>query len=169
MAYLIFNIRLVGTASGWAFNRIGKLALSPTVTRYGTQNGVNPFDALIVSGSPAVSGGRGAIKFATNSYLIGSSAAVDMAFVSFNSRTNTLDIRVDGRLGQIFSNIFTVKDGLLSQPWAVQGGTASIRISQQGVSGYLNLQGRGSVYANASYYANFSGGYAGQSAFLPKG
>lgn len=169
MAYLIFNIRLTGSASGWAFNRVGRLALSPTVSRYGTQNGVNPYDALIVSGNVFAGGGSGAISFATNSFLMGGRAAIDMAFVSYNSKTGTLQIQVDGRLGQTYSNMFTVKDGLLATPWAVQGGTAAIQIGKQSVSGYLNLQGRGAYWGGASYYATFSGAYVGQSAFPPKG
>ncbi|HEY0078370.1 MAG TPA: hypothetical protein VGB73_06960 [Pyrinomonadaceae bacterium] len=171
MSYLIYNIRLQGAASGWPFMRIGQMALAPTASTYGSTNGVNPFDVLIISGSVWGAGGTGAISFATNTALIGGMAKLDMAYMTYNKKSGKLDILVDNRLGQTFGSSFTVKSGVTAQLWAVQGGTVTLQFdsTMKNVQGTLNLMGRGSMYGNASYRASLVGNFAGQSYTLPRG
>lgn len=171
MAYLIYNVTLQGASSGWSFMRLGKMALAPTAATYGTTNGVNPFDVLIISGNVWGTGGIGAISFATNTALIGGVAKVDLAYMSYNQTTCKLDIRVDNRLGQTFGSAFTSKSGITAQPWAVQGGSAVLQFSKdlKTVKGTLDLVGRGSLYGNASYRASVNGSFSVQSYVLPRG
>jgi hypothetical protein len=102
-----YNITLQGTVLGRPFARPGLLVLTtPIIGATGTTNGANPLDVAIVSGKPATSPEIGAIQLSTNTLLLGGSAALDMAYVSFAN--NCVLINPDPKLSATGSIPMTI-------------------------------------------------------------
>lgn len=165
-SFLRYQVTITGSAGGRAFTRTGTLTVTSTITNVGTTNGVNPLDVVLTSGTPVTSPQTGAIQYATNTYLLGGSAQLDMSYVSYNQSTRTISIQPDGRLAATGLNCFNVANGLTASLYLVNSGQMNVTLSSNGqrVTGTINFVG----YAfgpGLPYQATISGQLVQQGTF----
>lgn len=155
----LYEVTMEGTTQGWNFSRTGYLAIYQTFDSIATQNGVNPVDVLLQSGSPALQSESGAIQFATNSgaHIDAGNAQLDLTFVTLQE--NDIIIEVDTKISATGSNLFNSTSSLISLYQIFDGGMA-LRFSEDGsnVNGIIDIQGTFSLeHRPASYRATISG------------
>jgi hypothetical protein len=156
---LIYEVTIRGSASGNAFNRVGYVVLTPTITR-DTTNGVNPVDVWFVSGNPVVTPQVGAINFATNLQLRNHRSALDVAYVTWDSRTATITVRPDWQYAAIGLNVFNNSSGLLGGIYQIYDGQLQLQLGNGGstISGTVNFVAKGAYYYfNVPYNATIQG------------
>lgn len=155
----------------------GTLVLLPTQDASGAtfDNGINPIDVGLFAGNPPASPQPGAIWFATNTSVfrevgIGNVsqglAAIDTAFVDFDTTSRTLSVVADGnfaglpaaRTGQL--NVFTMYGGVAAFPYQILLGSMSVQLQDAGqtIVGALDFAGTGYLNSNsARLIVTFSG------------
>jgi hypothetical protein len=176
-----YKISMTGKTFGsYNFQRAADMIVVKGIKAAGSKNinnGVNPYDVGIKSGSPAANPVIGSIWYGTNtamcSYMnIGCSilpanASLDLSYVKWlNSKTMQIDL--DGRyfnnaasgaslLG--FLNIFNATTGITSKAFRIISGRIIITFESNGtVKGNINISGSSlSGAAQVSYIATFSG------------
>lgn len=158
------------------FSRTGCLIVSPQIVpaagNINFNNGPNARDIGLFSGSPIV-GQAGAIWFGTNTSMcelanigcnIGASG-LDIAFVTADETTGTLNISLDGQIFNVPNgnaitgtlNIFNWQSGVTAQIINIVQGTMSLRFSAdaQSVTGEVRFTGYN--IGTVPYHATISG------------
>lgn len=165
----LYQIQLVGE-SFETFDRSGCLLITPTISAPGNnENGVNPLEVGIFSGSP-YQGSAGAISWVTNTQLMcdfipatcpTQSAALDMAEVTVDEADNQISIELPGIPTAMTSqlNIFNARSGVTANVYQAVEGKMVIEFAPDGkVTGEVNFDGRGMISAGtANYQATFEG------------
>ena len=172
-----YQVRTQGFAAGSIpFNRTGWLVVaSPTITRTGTQNGLNARDFFLITGNPAVSPQTGAIEWSTNSALHdlahGSSqssrAKLDTAFMGCTGTSIAnlgCNINIDSRISlSDAQNNFNTSSGILGDIYRIYSGSLRLQFSNGGsrVTGFTSTiwWGRGYLYGWGRYSTTISGAY----------
>ena len=152
----VYNIIIEGAANDNYFRRSGQLYIFPTVALPETQNGVNPVDLFISSGSPIGSPQTGAIRLGTNTEFLDRRTPIDLAYVTTNS--NQITIVPDYRLASLGVNVFSSFSGVTAGLWQVYDGSINLMFQDQRVSGTIDVLAKGEYYYfNSPYRANISG------------
>lgn len=160
-----YDVVLRGRVADRDFERRGRLFVAPTYEEVATENGVNPVDLCLISGSPGANPEDGAIWFGTNSGCIPSARQglnVDMAFVDLDG--NRALIEPDPGLTGVSLNTFASLPpgdfiGLL---YLIETGLIEVEISDGRVQGSVEVVGFCGVCTGGpggnrgSYTATFS-------------
>ncbi|MCY1080881.1 hypothetical protein [Archangium lansingense] len=173
--FALYDVVLSGLTPSGPFQRTGVLFLTGPITLVGTDNGINPNDLILLSGTPDTFPEPGAIRFATNSALTNllqarcSQAAIDFAFVGADPVAGRLDIVPDINIaaagpfnqfnlnGGLFANVLQIKDGLM-QVFFLQDGTL--------LTGQIQFLGTGFIFpSTVLYQANIVGQLRGTGIF----
>lgn len=151
-----YRVTISGTVSGRPFTRQAVVQLFRTGTRV-TENGVNPFEVCLGSGFPAGRPETGAIQYGTNSGCFRSRGAlVDMVYTAV--RGNRFLTQPDGRLQATYLNNWTASNSIAACPYSPVEGATSYTITNQRISGSINLRGYGGAFCGwSTYRATISG------------
>ena len=113
---------------------------------------------------PATNPQSGAIWFMTNNVMIGNRAQIDLAFVTFDTQTNTITVRPDPRLSAVGANGFNSHSGLVANLYPIFDGSMQIQ-SKDGfktISGIIDTFGTGAIFhSNTRYTAQISDTFVG--------
>lgn len=173
--FALYDVVLSGPSAIGPFQRTGVLFLTGTITVFGTNNGINQNDLILLSGSPGTFPEPGAIRFSTNSALTNliqarcSQAALDFVFTATDPVAGRLDIAPDFNVaaagafnqfnvaGGLFANVLQIRQGLM-QVFFLQGGTV--------LTGQIQFLGAGFISpSTAVYEANLVGQLRGTGIF----
>jgi hypothetical protein len=169
--YVLYNIVMDGRNRGNYQNFAlsgGQLLLTQGLPFGVTANGRNPYEVVVLLGSPAAQPVAGSIRYATNRYmykLIGganANAAVDYAFVSQSGATVTVQVDPRNAAANQLSQ-FNARTGLTAGVYNIASGAFSIVPGTSSITGLFNLVGAGYIApANPPYRAALSGTVAGR-------
>jgi hypothetical protein len=152
----VYAVDLSGYVLQRPFQRTGYLQIVPTISSYGTQNGVNPYDIFLQVGDPYYNPTAASIYFMSNNAFI-SPSYLDLAYVSWIPQSSLLRIWPDKRIAATASNIFTGISSIVAQPYRIDGGYMDISFLSGGnINGYMDLLGFGMQPGNG-YRAWFRG------------
>jgi hypothetical protein len=155
----VYSVNISGTVLQYPFQRTGYLYVVPTITTYGTQNGINPYDVLLQVGDPGYYPQTGSIQFMSNNAFIGR-AALDLAYVSWLSQYNTLRSQPDQRIAASGANIFNALTGSTATRYQIYSGYMDVQFLSNGnISGYVDLYGRGLTFSPNNRYTAWFNGY----------
>lgn len=164
--YSIYNVVIQGQALDIPFQRQGMLLITQVpIGTEGTQNGVNPFEAFLISGNPGGAPESGAIWFMTNNAFLGSDSQIDLAYTTFDPENQIITVQPDPNLSAVGANIFNARSGLLANAYQIFGGNMQIQSldNWQTIGGQVNILGTGAIFhSNSPYIAQISGTYAGE-------
>lgn len=139
-----YDVVLRGRVADRDFERTARLFVAPTYEEVVTENGVNPVDVCLISGSPGANPEDGAIWFGTNSGCIPSARQglnVDMAFVDLDG--NRALIEPDPGLTGVSLNTFaSLPPGdVIGLLYLIETGSIEVEISDGGVQGTVDIVG----------------------------
>jgi hypothetical protein len=164
--YSIYNVIIQGQALDIPFQREGTLIITQVpIGTEGTQNGVNPFEVFLISGSPGGAPESGAIWFMTNNAFLGSNSQIDLAYTTFDPETQIITVQPDPNLSAVGANVFNARSGFLANAYQIFDGAMQIQSldNWQTITGQVNILGTGAIFhSNSPYIAEISGMYAGE-------
>jgi hypothetical protein len=170
VGYLLYSITMDGRNQGNFENFIvsGQMLITQGIPSSATQNGQNPYDIVIIIGSPSVNPVAGSIRYATNRYLYkfigGSNANSLLDFVYVTNTGSTIGVTVDTRIAAAnqLSN-FNARTGLTMNAYEVASGGFSVTLGTTALSGSINVIGTGYIFSGtAPYKAVISGTIIGR-------
>jgi hypothetical protein len=139
-----YEVVLRGRVADREFERVGRVFIAPTYEEVATENGVNPVDVCIISGSPGANPEDGAIWFGTNSGCIPGARQglnLDMAFVDFDGRQATIEPD-PGLTGVALNTFASLPPGdFIGLLYLIETGSIRVDISNDGVSGDIEIVG----------------------------
>ncbi|MGI5200650.1 Hsp70 family protein [Spirillospora sp. CA-108201] len=156
-----YSVSLSGMVSGQTFRRTAQLQVMPTVTRVGTNNGVNPVEVCLRSGFPAGTPEVGAIWFGTNTACFPERGAqLDMTNVEVDG--DTITVRPDARIAATGLNQFTASgNSIYACLYQPVSGTMTVDLSGDSPTGELDINGYSgpcqAVGTNTTYTASING------------
>jgi hypothetical protein len=166
--YFVWEAIIQGEVQGQRFQRQAFVYLTTPLSSAGTMNGANPFEVAIISGNPPVTPEPGAIWFSTNSALRGGTAALDLAYVSYDPTQALILLQPDPNLSATGLNVFTAFPGVTADIYQIFGGSIYLW-SQDGfatILSQINILGTGAIFhSNTPYVAFLSGRFIGSGSF----
>jgi hypothetical protein len=168
LRYYEWSITIQGKSNGKVFQRQGLLFITQSASTAGTRNQANPLEVFLTSGNPVTNPQSGAIWFMTNNVMIGSRAQIDLAFVAFDTHTNTITVVPDPSVSAVGANGFNSHSGLLANLYQIFDGSMQIQFQDnfKTISGTVDLLGTGAIFhSNTRYTAQISGTFVGQGVF----
>ena len=166
--YYEWSITIQGESDGKVFQRQGLVFITRSASTAGTTNQANPLDVFLTSGNPATNPQSRSIWFMTNKVMIGNRAQIDLAFVTFDTQTNTITVVPDPMISAVGANGFNSHSGLLANLYRIFDGSMQIQFQDNynTISRTVDLLGTGAIlHSNTRYTAQIFGTFVGQGVF----
>jgi hypothetical protein len=168
LRYYEWSITIQGESNGKVFQRQGLLFITQSASTAGTTNQANPFEVFLTSGNPATNPQSGAIWFMTNNVMLGNRAQIDLAFVTFDTQTNTITVVPDPKVSAVGANGFNSHSGLIANLYQIFDGSMQIQFQDnfKTISGTVDILGTGAIFhSKTRYTGQISGTFIGQGVF----
>ncbi|GAA2051118.1 hypothetical protein GCM10009839_67450 [Catenulispora yoronensis] len=155
-AFGVWDVTISGVVGSNSFQRVGRLAIVPTITTTGTENGVNPVDVCLVSGNPSAVPEPGAIWNGSNAACHPAATLAQLDLGTVTVQGTTVYYQTDSNISATFNNLFNQYGGLAACPYYVRSGGMAVRTNADGsVTGAIDVVGYGCGFVE--YKAQITG------------